>query len=350
MFSRIVGQDQALKVLKSALASARLPNAYLFVGAPGIGKFKAAMALAMAANCRSQSDGGLFADDPQAEPGGFPTEACGECASCRKIVGSNHPDVRVISKSLRSAQEGKRIRDLTIEQVRPLLAEMAYSAYEGRRRVIIFDGAHDLNESAQNALLKSLEEPPDDTTFILVTDQRDRLLPTVISRARIVRFSPISAQVAAPLIAAELDLTEPEAAILASAVGGSLGRALGEHSGLYSQEARAGIITDALESRSHRAVLQTAEDWTGHPEELPIRLEILANFYRDACVVASGIGDEALLVHRDLASMAREIDLDPEGLDECFQVVGNARHELARAAQDPRLVLEHMFLELAAVG
>ena len=94
--------------------------------------------------------------------------------------------------------------------------------------------------------------------------------------------------------------------------------------------------------------LQTAEDWAGQRDELPIRLEILSNFYRDARVAATGVEDD-MLVHRDLAATAREVGLSPESLDECFQLVGNARSELARAAQDPRLILEHMFLELAAL-
>ena len=237
------------------------------------------------------------------------------CAACRKVESGNHPDVRVISKSLRQAEAGRRVRDLTIEQVRPVLSELAYAAYEGTRRVIIFDGAHDLNESAQNALLKSLEEPPPDTTFILVTDQPGRLLPTVRSRSRIVRFGPVDVALAAPLLAAQLELSEAEAQVLASTVGGSLGRALGEQGALYRRDAREAVIRDVLRAASSPSdIVDTAEDWSKRAEELPIVLDVLATYFRDARVVVEDASDDQL-IHRDLPHLVRELDMEPDAID-----------------------------------
>lgn len=334
-FADIVGQARALELLRSEVGASRLPGCYLFVGPPGVGKFTTAFAFAAVVNCTESSK-----HDP--------LDACGTCAACRKVESGNHPDVRVISKALRQAEAGRRVRDLTIEQVRPVLAELAYSAYEGTRRVIIFDGAHDLNESAQNALLKSLEEPPPDTTFILVTDQPGRLLPTVRSRSRIVRFGPVEVDLAAPLLAERLELTEAEARVLASTVSGSLGRALGEQGNLYRREAREAIIRDTLRAtQSPSDIIDTAEEWSKRAEELPIVLDVLATFFRDARIATESPDDDTL-IHRDLASTVRELSAPARALDACFQAVRAAATELRGAAQDRRLVLEHLLMEIGA--
>jgi DNA polymerase-3 subunit delta' len=348
-FEEIVGQERAIALLQRALESGRLAHAYLFAGPEGVGKATSALAFARAANCdgggAATPDGGLFggSDEPPPEPAGLPTEACGECPSCRKIEHGNHPDVRIVSKALRAEEKGKRVRDLTIEQVRPLLSELAYRPYEGRRRVILLDGAHDLNASAQNALLKSLEEPPPDTTFILVTHRPGSLLPTVVSRSRIIRFGPVPAEASAPLLARKLGLEVPEARALAAAVGGSLGRALGERSHLYERSSREGTVRAVLDAASGGGtrLLDTAEEWSKQSEELPARLDIAAGFFRDAGVQRSA--ENPTLVHPDLRSLSAEMDGNP---DRCFRAVRNASVEIATAAQDTRLVLEHMLAEI----
>lgn len=345
----LVGQQRAVETIQSALTTRQIPPGWLFAGPVGVGKLTAARIAAAAANCLGNepvSDGGLFGGPPAPAEGALPQDACGTCASCRKIAGGNHPDVRIISKAQRAAETGKRVRDLTIEQVRPLLSDLAFRPYEGRHRFFIFDDAHDLNASAQNALLKSLEEPPPSTTFVLVTDRPAALLPTVISRSRIVRFRPIPPDDAATLIARVLETSPAEARVLAAAAGGSVGRALRDDGSLYRRESRQQFLEEALGAAraGGGSLLETAEDWARRGEELPPLLHMLAAFFRDARV--RGIQDP---IHADLDELiASATTAGAPALDRCFAAVRTATAELRGAAQDTRLVLEHMLYEIGA--
>jgi DNA polymerase III subunit delta' len=216
-FSDLIGQDRAIGAVRSALARGALHHAYLFGGPEGVGKGTAARLLAQAANC---------------ERGG--TDPCGACGPCRKIAHRSHPDVieleteRAMVKAGRWEPRGGRApsRDIVVDQVRDLVDHrLALKRFEGRRRFVIIDPADAMNPQAQNALLKTLEEPPDETTLVLVASNPDALLPTVRSRCARVPFAPLpDALLAERLKAAGLDAVAAQAEAALS--GGSLARAL----------------------------------------------------------------------------------------------------------------------------
>src|SRR5688572_9464411 len=163
-FPDIVGHRRVLSLLARGVALNTLPPSLLFAGPAGIGKRKVALYLAQLVNC------------PQAAtaPGEGEASACGECASCRRILRGVHPDVLIV--------EPGDSGTIKIDQVREVIDRAAYRPFEGRRRVVIIDGAHAMVAAAQNALLKTLEEPPTASTFVLVSSMPDALLPTVRSR------------------------------------------------------------------------------------------------------------------------------------------------------------------------
>jgi DNA polymerase-3 subunit delta' len=218
-FSEIIGQDRALGALRASLARGALHHAYLFAGPEGVGKAKAARLLAQAANC----------DAPAAE------RPCGACAPCRKIARGTHPDVfhlaeeRAMAKAGRWEPKGGRMpsKDIVVDQVRDVVdRRLALKRFEGRHRFVIVDPADAMNAAAQNALLKTLEEPPDDTTLVLVASSPDALLPTVRSRCARVPFAPLSDAVVAERLVALRGVDGDAARAAAALAGGSLGRAL----------------------------------------------------------------------------------------------------------------------------
>jgi DNA polymerase-3 subunit delta' len=244
-FSEIIAQDRALSSLRSALRRGTLHHAYLFGGPEGVGKSRAARLLAQAANCEGGAAG----------PGGFREDPCGECVPCRKIAKGVHPDVLVLAEERVMAKAGawepkggrSPSRDVVVDQVRDLVDHrLALKRFEGRRRMVIVDPADAMNPQAQNALLKTLEEPPEDTTLVLVASSPDALLPTIRSRCLRVPFAPLPPEVVAPRVAEripaelkrrakedpgrpaeELEAELREEVSLAVALsGGSLGRAL----------------------------------------------------------------------------------------------------------------------------
>jgi DNA polymerase-3 subunit delta' len=209
----IFGQDAAMTRLRRAFVADRLPHGLIFAGPVGVGKATAARALA-----------GLFLCEKPA--GDLP---CGQCESCRAMQGNAHPDYHVIIKELiryhDKTGKSKGI-DLSIHVIRPEVVEKAArKAVMGRGKVFVIEQAELMNAAAQNALLKTLEEPPGRTLLMLLTDQPGVMLPTIRSRCQVVAFASLDPA----LVLRELQkrgVSQSDAADAVRFAGGSLGVAL----------------------------------------------------------------------------------------------------------------------------
>ena len=227
LLRNVRSQERAERLLAAAYASRRLSHAYLFAGPVGTGKLSSALALASAVICEDES--------------GW----CGECRHCTRIARFDHPDVRLTiptTKSVSPEEIGQlmqtRAEDgvtplrfpgntyIGIDHIRRIEARLARKAFESSWRVEILIDVHRMNEQAANALLKSLEEPPSDTLFILSTSAIQWLLPTIRSRAHLVRFGRVSGGDIAGLLAERTGMEEEAAARIAASAEGSPGRAL----------------------------------------------------------------------------------------------------------------------------
>src|SRR5512137_2692722 len=227
-FADVLGQDRALGALQAALRRGSLHHAYLLAGPGGVGKGTTARLLAQAANCESAEG-----------------DACGACPSCRKIARGVHPDVLVVEPERDMAKAGRwepkggrtPSRDIVVDQVRELVdRRLSLRRSEGRRRVLILDPADAMNHAAQNAILKTLEEPPPDTTLVLVSSSADALLATVRSRCLRIPFGPLPMEtVLARLVAS--GRAPDDARVGAEVACGSLGRSMA-----LGDEATAGRI------------------------------------------------------------------------------------------------------------
>jgi DNA polymerase III delta' subunit len=174
--SQIRGQPRAIGLLRRAIAADRVPHAYLFSGPPSSGKHATGLALAAAINCLDA-----------------PGEGCGTCASCAKIAAAIHPDVLTLER-----QGAMQI--IPIETIRAqVIPVLGMLPHEGRARFFLIEEAASLLDPAANSLLKTLEEPPQRTHFILATTAPHRLLPTIRSRCQRLGFAPLSAELRAEL-------------------------------------------------------------------------------------------------------------------------------------------------------
>lgn len=173
-FGEVVGQEAVLDSLRSALASGRIPHAFLFAGSRGVGKTTLARILARALNCER---------GPTPEP-------CGECAACRSILDGSNPDVVEIDAASNNL----------VDDMRELRERVAFATMGARFKVYILDEAHMLSKPAFNALLKTLEEPPSHVVFVLATTELHKILETIRSRCQVLQFR----RVAEPEIAARL--------------------------------------------------------------------------------------------------------------------------------------------------
>ncbi len=195
-FEQILGQGPAVETLTRALQHGKLHHAYRFEGPNGVGKELAAFALAQALVCEQPTPLG-----------------CGSCGACTRAVSVSedephvprHPDVIVVQRGLYpSSILGSSVSEATgisVEQIRRVvLARASYPPHEGRGLVFIVRGADELTVQAANSLLKTLEEPGDRTTFVLITSRPNRLLGTIRSRTLGLRFGPLSEAVLEQLL------------------------------------------------------------------------------------------------------------------------------------------------------
>lgn len=255
---RVRAQDTAIDTLKRALRQQRVHHALLFDGPDGVGKELSAFGLAQALVCENPTDPERL--------------ACGVCSACLRSVprpGERrplHPDVVVLERGLyEPAQIGRRTpetQDISIDQVRTLvLARSAFAAHEGRAKVFIVRRTEEFSISAANALLKTLEEPGQNTYFILLSAQGDGLLPTIRSRALRVRFGALPEALVSELLV-EQGIESAVATRVAGLAAGSMSQAL-LLADPESNERREQFIAKmrlALESPSLAPALALAEE------------------------------------------------------------------------------------------
>jgi len=288
-FRDIVGHRRLVGLLARSVERGSLPPSLIFAGPAGVGKHLAALSTAQALNCldlKSSSELGL--------------DACGNCAACTRIGRGVHPDVLLISPG-----DNKSIK---VDAVRDLVDRANYRPFEGRRRAVIIDQADTLVAAAQNGLLKTLEEPPSGSVFILVTSRPDALLPTVRSRCPQLRFRSLGPdEVAAVLM--RLGQPETEARAVAAAADGSVSQALEASAGDFveARDVASRALVSAAASDDPRRRVDSAKDLVGKSagsgasdrEQLAVHLRAMASLLRDVELIGAG-GDRTALANADV--------------------------------------------------
>ena len=302
MFAELTGNERVKAALKRMLISDRLPGALLFTGEEGIGKKLFALEVARALNCRTPKD----------------HEACGVCSSCTRIaklnypqredaeewtqiIWTDHPDVGLVVAP-------KRV--LRVEQMRQIEKEANFRPFEGKARVFLIDEADKLNDASANALLKVLEEPPGTSHLILITARPAMLLPTILSRCQMIRFSPLTpAEIETHLTRNNL-VDKKTARLRARAAGGSMGRALSGDLVTFTSQRKAMLkVLNALVVSNDRAqLLRSAEQLNEaqYKEEFEERLDVLETLIRDAWMLSLGV-EPSQLVNEDLTPELQEV-------------------------------------------
>jgi DNA polymerase-3 subunit delta' len=337
-FRDIVGHHRLVGLLARSINRATLPQSLILAGPSGVGKRLVAVATAQAINCTERVE-----RRPSGDGRAFDVDSCGVCSTCARIARGLHPDVLVV-------QPGDS-GSIKVDQAREIVDRAAYRPFEGRRRVVIVDDAEALVTAAQNALLKTLEEPPSSSVFLLVTSRPDMLLPTVRSRCPQLRFRPLgAAEVAAVLL--KQGRSEAEARAVAAVADGSIGRAL-EVSGDAFVEARdlaMRVLEQAAGGFDPRRRLEGAKELlsgTGRHEreQLAVGLRAMAAIVRDVELVAAG-ADRRALANPDVApAIDRLTAFRGERGTRAFQAIDGALAALDRNAS-AKIVADWLVLQL----
>jgi len=344
-FAEIVGQQHVTRTLQNAVESGRVAHAYIFSGARGVGKTTTARILAKALNC---------VKGPTSSP-------CNECASCREIAAGSSLDVLEIDAA---SNRG-------IDQVRELRDMVRYAPAGGRYKIVILDEAHMLTDEASNALLKTLEEPPDKVVFVMATTQPEDLVDTIRSRSQHFHFRALSfAEIADALKAIaskeELDVEPGAIAVMARTADGSLRDALSlieqaraycgakisesqmrELLGVVQAEILDELVA-AIENRSTERALSLVHRLLAEGQNLQQFCREAISHFRNVLVAKVCGADSDLIAAppEERPRLARAAAaFSEEDLTRFFQILLHTEEDLRRKP-DPRLHLEMGLLRL----
>ena len=296
MFTSLAGNQRVKDILRRMLTTGRVPGALMFAGEAGVGKKLFALEMAKMLNCRS--------------PEGV--EACDRCSSCvrisqskfpeysedkdnrEKLIWSDHPDVAL-------ARPFNRL--LRIGPMREIEREANFRPFESKARIFIVEEADKLNPQSSNALLKTLEEPPQTSHLILITSRPASLLPTIRSRCQMIRFSPlVPAEIEAHLLNSK-QFSPTDARLLSRVARGSIGRALSTDLETYrpQREAMLEVLTALALTGDRARLLRASEEMNDakRKDEYEPRLDLLVTLIHDVWTLSLGAPDEQL-VNEDL--------------------------------------------------
>lgn len=328
----VIGQDRAVNSLKRSLEAGRLFHAYLLVGPEHVGKMTLATNLAQALNCASS-------DAP-----------CGECHTCRRIASGNYPDFQVIRTGTGNGSLQKH-KEISIEQVREVQHMVSLKPYEGNYRVIIIEGAEYMSEGAANCFLKTLEEPPPSTIFVLLAVDASSLLPTIISRCQRIDLERMPLHIARQALIEEKGISQERAELLARLSGGCVGWALSaaEDENILDERAqmmeRLISVADSDISERFAFASELASEFGNDRASVRTKLALWLTWWRDMLLAKSECTEF-------ITNIDREDELGQQAERYEARVIHNMiksiRETMQRLDQNanPRLALEVLMLQL----
>ena len=326
-----IGHARVQALLRQAVAGGRVPQTLLFAGPEGVGKHTIALALAQAINCPKHKDG----------------VACGKCSNCTRIAKGQFSDVVEVDNGDIASISIKSIREQVLDLV-------GYRPFEGQRKVFIIDPADALSVQAQDALLKTLEEPPPASVLILISAYPDSLRPTVLSRCRRVRFAPLTEEDVAQVLTERHGMDAATARSRSRLAEGSVSHALALDGGVLENDRDAAWdLVRTAASSSTAARLKAAEAVTRHGtkrrerEALGMRLAHVSGLLRDLSTLISAPDGGATLSNADRESDLRAIvrSFPIDRVINAFGVVAKAQAALDRNAS-PKIVADWVAVQL----
>ncbi|MBO8138226.1 MAG: DNA polymerase III subunit delta' [Desulfotomaculum sp.] len=316
----IIGHKQNIHILMKAVSENKVGHAYLFTGPDGVGKNTTALAFARALLCEDPING----------------DSCNNCRHCRQVNKGNHPDLHEVIPT------GAAIK---LEQIHQLQKNIHYRSYQGGRQVYLIKKCDVLTAEAANSLLKTLEEPPGNAVFILISSRPYSLLPTILSRCQQFWFKPMSIQQIVQGLKRYSDVDDEKAEMIAAMAGGSLGRALaltGED--IKNSRKKVLEILEKIYSGSIIDLLQQSAELADNREMAVEWIDLIQLWLRDL-LVWKQTGDRSLIINRDLVEELEKwsIRYNLHCLVDMMEEMERARSRL-EARGNIRLVLDALFL------
>lgn len=330
-FADAIGHEAVKRKLRTALTNETIGHAYLFVGEEGIGKRLMALRFAQALSCET----------PPSSPH---PDSCGHCRACQQIATESYPDLLVIQP-----EEDKANPQIKIDQVREVERHMMYRPLFSSRKVCLINDAERLTPSAANAFLKTLEDPPEHSLFILITSKPMKLLATVRSRCLTLRFSPASLSQVEGALALKQALPGEEAKFLSQVSGNRIGMALQadatqtkEHYEQFFELCMDQTLTSTTDLLNKAEQLSKAD-------QVSAIVDWLSHGLRDLLLVSIG-GPRSFILHQSQWTRIQHLveDIDPDELFDLCESLYTLEQAPVRNL-NTQLVLENFLVQFQQV-
>lgn len=307
-FKDIIGQESIKKHLQTAIKTGNLSHAYIINGEYGSGRQTIASALAKTIQCQSKTDD---------------TDACGVCTSCKQAESHNHPDIKYITHDKTS---------ISVNDIREQLNnDISIKPYSSEYKIYIIPDANKMTEQAQNALLKTIEEPPVYAIIILLTENCDSLLPTIRSRCVTLTMNPIEKDKICTYLENKFQLEPEQAQIAANYCQGNIGKAIrfASSSDFIEMKNQVLKLLKNLDSMDIASIIDTIKEFSTHKNDINDYLDLMLLWYRDV-LMFKVTKDANLLLYSDEYSTISEqaTKRDYENIENIIAAIDKAKVRL----------------------
>lgn len=327
-FSDIIGQEQIKEHLRNALASGKISHAYIINGEKSSGKEYIARVFAMALQCEKHEE-----------------EPCQECHSCKQALSGNQPDI------IRVTHE--KPNTISVDDIRRQInGDVAIKPYGSPYKVYIVNEAEKMNTQAQNALLKTLEEPPEYAVILLLTANLNALLPTIVSRCVVLNMKPVADEKVRQFLMEELQVPDYKADVCVAFARGNIGKA----KALASSEEFENVKNEALSLVKYIRDMELHEIMTAiknigeYKLQINDYFDIMAIWYRDVLLFKATKDVNHLVFREELGAIRKCAQRSSyEGIETIVKALDTAKHRLD-ANVNFELVMELLFLTIQENG
>ena len=323
-FGSVVGHEEIISHLQNAIRLGKVSHAYLFGGEHGSGKKLLASLFAMTLQCEEQG-----------------IEPCMKCASCRKALSKNHPDIINVTHEKPNSVGIDEIREQVINDV-------GIKPYESPHKIYIINDAHKLTLQAQNALLKTIEEPPSYAVILLLADNPDALLPTITSRCVILSLKPVGDQLVKDYLMDRMHIPDYQAEVEASFAQGSIGKAreMAGSAEFYEMTANALRLLKHSKTMEVYELVDAIKAMSSEKQDVHEYLEIFTMWFRDVLLFKATKEVDYLVFKEEINDIKERASVSSyEGLEKILEAIQAADSRL-RANVNFELVMELLFLTI----
>ncbi len=323
-FDSVVGHEEIISHLQNAIRLGKVSHAYIFGGEHGAGKKLLASMFAMTLQCQEQG-----------------IEPCMKCVSCRKALSKNHPDIISVTH--------EKPGSIGIDEIRAqVINDVGIRPYESPYKIYIINDADKLTLQAQNALLKTIEEPPAYAVILLLADNPDALLPTITSRCVLLSLKPVGDKLVKEYLMERMHIPDYQAEIQAAFAQGNIGRARQRADSSEFAELTANAL-QLLKHAKDMAVYELVDairEMSGEKENIYDYLELFLMWFRDVLLFKAAKEVDNLVFREEINYIKeRAITSSYEGLEKIIQAIHTAESRL-RANVNFDLVMELLFLTI----